>query len=632
MSRKVKRVKGILTKTKKGYGFVQVAGKTLFADDIFIPKKYISGAIDRDLVEVKIKPSFEKGKGLEGEIVKILKRGRNYLCGIVIGKYKGLYMVYLPSLDEDRVAEVKSKQSLKNGDRIKIKVTDWTNEYSPLLGVLEKFIGNIKDPSKDMDFFIEEFGLQKTFSKKALLEAEELKKKFSKTVFKKRRDLTDLETITIDPTTSKDFDDSISLTRDKKGFYLGVHIADVAHFVKQNSHLGKDAFKRCNSTYFPGSVIPMLPKILSNDLCSLKEGVIRLTVSVMMDFDKKGNLLSYEIFRSFIENKKRFTYEEAFKILEGKSKSSHSEMLKNMKELCLLLKKKRFDRGSIDFAIPEAVLEVDDKGNPKDIKIVEYDISHQIVEEFMLKANETVAKHLNKKKKNLIYRVHESPSKKTFEDFYMFARMLGFKLPSSPTTSDIQKLFLEAKNTDFLDRLSINFIRSMKMALYSEENIGHFGLSLKHYCHFTSPIRRYSDLIVQRLLFDEIERSVNLKKIAKEVSLKERTSFRAETSLVLLKKLRLLNKFFKEKPSKKYEALVTKVTPHFLHFEIKKFFLEGSLHVSEISFSGDYFIYDPATLTLEGEETGESFSYGDTMYVSVREIDLISCKVEWEVA
>jgi ribonuclease R len=630
MSKKRKRVKGILTKTKRGYGFVQVVGKTLFADDIFIPKRYISGAIDKDLVEVKIRPSFEKGKGLEGEIVKILKRGKKYLCGIVIGRYKNIYMVFIPFLGDERIAEVKSKQKLKNGDRIKIKVEDWTNEYSPLLGSLEKYIGNINDASKDMDFFVEEFELQKTFSKKALLESKELKKEFLKKVLKKRRDLTDLETITIDPTTSKDFDDSISLTKDKKGnFYLGVHIADVAHFVKQNSFLDKDAFKRCNSTYFPGEVIPMLPKTLSNDLCSLKEGVTRFTVSVMMDFDKKGNLLSYEIFRSFIENKKRFTYEEAFKILKSKSKSPHSKMLKNMKALCLLLKKKRFDRGSIDFAIPEAVLEVDDKGDPKSIKIVEYDLSHQIVEEFMLKANETVAKHLNKKKKTLIYRIHESPSKKTFEDFYMFARMLGFKLPPSPTNKDIQKVFLEAKNTNFLDQLSINFIRAMKMALYSEENVGHYGLSLEHYCHFTSPIRRYSDLIVQRLLFDEIKKGINLKKIAKEVSLKERASFRAETSLIFLKKLRLLNKFFKEKPSKKYEALITKVTPHFLHFEIKKLFLEGSLHVSEIS--GDYFIYNPDTLTLEAEWSGKAFSYGDTVYVRVLEIDLISSKVEWKI-
>ncbi|MBI3237037.1 MAG: RNB domain-containing ribonuclease, partial [Chlamydiales bacterium] len=282
-----------------------------------------------------------------------------------------------------------------------------------------------------------------------------------------------------------------------------VHIADVAHYVKPGSALDQEAIIRCNSTYFPGTCIPMLPEQLSNELCSLKPEVVRLTVSVLMDFDKEGTLIGHEVVRSCIYSAKRFTYFEAKDVLDKKVKSPYAKSLELMVELCQLLKKKRHERGSIDFALPETVILIDEKGEPTGVKKIEYDITHQLVEEFMLKANEMVAKELNLRKRPVLYRVHEEPSEENFTDFYQFARSLGFTLPAKPTPIDIQEMFDEAKKSPHSHQLSVAFIRSMRLAQYSPNNIGHFGLALEHYSHFTSPIRRYSDLVTQRLLFNE---------------------------------------------------------------------------------------------------------------------------------
>lgn len=264
----------------------------------------------------------------------------------------------------------------------------------------------------------------------------------------------------------------------------------------------------------------MLPPELSNELCSLKPKVKRLTISVIAEFDASGTLIDYQIFRSCIKSRKRLTYKEALAIIQKRKKSPLLPLLERMVELCNLLKQKRFDRGSIDFAIAEGVVIVDKNGEPERIERVEYDITHQMIEEFMLKANEIVAVHLNKMGKELIYRIHDEPSAETFEDFYNYARALGFFLPPKPTPRDIQKLFEQAKDSALASQLSVSFIRSMKLAFYSPENIGHYGLALEHYCHFTSPIRRYTDLIIQRLLFNEEDPKADLTEIAEVCSAK----------------------------------------------------------------------------------------------------------------
>lgn len=301
-----------------------------------------------------------------------------------------------------------------------------------------------------------------------------------------------------------------------------------------------------------------------------------------------------------------------------------------MVDLCYLLKQKRFERGSIDFSMTDTVVKIDAHGVPQGLEKVEYDITHQMIEEFMLKANEIVAIHLNSLGKTLIYRVHEQPSDESFQDFYNFARAFGFKLPNDPTHRDIQKMFLEAKDSPLLPQLSVGFIRSMRLAAYSPENIGHYGLALEHYCHFTSPIRRYTDLIIQRLLFDELPPETDVKAIAAACSDKERISFKAESSVIVLKKLRLANQFFQEDPTKIYPAIITKVKPFAFFFEVQEFHLEGSFHVSEIG--NDFYEYNPTRMLFRGKRSGKTFSTGGSILVRLDKVDFLTRTASWAIA
>lgn len=610
---------------KKGFGFV----KNTEGPDIFIPKHSVLDAVDGDIVEVEINPVIS-AKGPEGIVVAILKRSRTHLAGTIIGKSGGHYIAFSPLLGLDKQIHVSSKVALKEGDRIICKVLNWNAEREHVEAALDRHIGHISDPSIDIKAAIEEFELPDGFTKEALAEAKSYGKKISIEDLGDRKDLTEWECVTIDPDTARDYDDAISLTLDEKGHYhLGVHIADVAHYVKPGMHLDSEAFARCNSTYFPGACVPMLPEALSNELCSLKPKVIRFTQSVFAELDPHGTVIKWEVARSAIKSAKRFTYKEALAVIEKKKKSIHAPLLKRMVDLCYLLKQKRMERGSIDFSMPDNVLIVDASGVPKSIERVEYDITHQMIEEFMLKANELVAMHLNNEGKTLIYRVHEEPTGESFQDFYAFARSFGFKLPANPTHRDVQKLFQDAKDSPLLPQLSVGFIRSMRLAAYSPENIGHYGLALEHYCHFTSPIRRYTDLIIQRLLFNELPPETDLKAVATACSDKERVSFRAESSVIILKKLRLADTLFKEDATRIYPAIITKVKPFAFFFEVQAFNLEGTFHVSEIG--NDYYEYNQSRMSFRGKRTGKTFTTGQTIFVRLEKVDFLTRQATWSL-
>lgn len=619
-------VTGTISIHPKGFGFVKIAE----GPDIFIPKHLTHEAVDGDTVEIEV-ASVVSAKGPEGAVIAILKRSRTHLAGTIIQKSGRHFTAYSPLLGKDKPIFVRAKAgALKEGDRVICKVLNWRNENDLVEAELTSRIGHISDPSIDIEAAIQEFGLPDGFSVEAIEEAKQHGKRVSKNDLIHRVDLTSDETVTIDPDTAKDYDDAISLTTDDRGhFHLGVHIADVAHYVKPGSHLDQEAYERCNSTYFPGRCIPMLPEELSNELCSLKEGVKRLTMSVFAEFDATGSLIGYKIARSVIKSQKRFTYKEAYDVLQGKKKSPHAPLLQRMVQLCQLLKQKRFERGSIDFAMTDDVVIVDAKGIPQRIERVEYDITHQMIEEFMLKANELTAIHLSKQGKTLIYRIHEEPSQESFQDFYAFARSLGFRIPANPNHRDIQALFYEAKDSPLLQQLSVAFIRSMRLAQYSPENIGHYGLALEHYCHFTSPIRRYTDLIIQRLLMDELPNETDLTAIASACSEKERLSFKAESSVVLLKKLRLAQTHFAIDPGRIYPAVITKVKAFALFFEVPAFDLESSLHISELG--NDYFEFNPNRLSFRGARTGKTFMAGQPIYVRLDRIDLSLQETKWAI-
>lgn len=610
------KIKGKLSVTSKGFGFLRTKAK----EDIFIPKKHIKDAIDEDIVEVQI--SGRKHKGPEGFITKIIHRTKKLYIATITHKNTKSYKALLSLPGKEQIVTIFSSKKLQKGDRIEIKMISWKK----LQGEFLKYFGNIQDPSIDTKVALKEFGIKKNFSENVQKELQKIKN-ISKEDLKNRENLLSFTCITIDPKNAKDFDDAVSCQKDLKGnFHLGVHIADVSHFIKPNSFLDKEAFQRGNSTYFLGSTVPMLPKKISNNLCSLKEKKTRLAISVLMEFDKKGSLLNKKILKSYIQVKKRFTYNEASSILQKKKKNDFFPLLLNMKELATILKKKRISRGSIDFSLKEIILQLDEKGAPLSVIIEPYDISHQMIEEFMLITNEAIAKYLHKKNISLIYRVHEKPSLETFQEFYEFARILGFKLPKNPDKKDLQNLFLQAKDTPVFHKLSKNFIKSMKTALYSEENIGHYGLSLEHYCHFTSPIRRYTDLIIHRLLFEE--KTENLQKIAVHCSEKERNSFKAEISVTQIKKLRLLQKWFKKDKNRKYLAIITKISPYFVYFEIQELLLEGFLHIS--NFHDDYYEFNPHSMTLKGAHSKKIIKYGGHLKVKIKDIDLIKKIVLWQ--
>jgi ribonuclease R len=624
-------ISGILRMHPKGFGFVIPDHPHECPQDIFIPKHATDNAVDGDHVEVALNTEAVSDKGPEGKIVGILKRARKHLAGTIRQMTPhGQAVAYVPLLGISKpvIVHVASDVSLKVGDRVILNVKEWGTEKESTVCELSHILGNINDPKHDINAAIEEFDLRSTFPKSAVTQAKGYGKKVKVKELKKRLNLTKKECFTIDPDTAKDFDDALSLSKDRKGHYhLGVHIADVAHYVTVDSPLDKEALQRGNSTYLPGTCIPMLPEELSNELCSLKPDVDRLTVSVLMEFDRQGTLVNHQIARSVIKSQKRFTYFEAKDVLDGKKKSPHAKSLKLMVDLCMLLKKKRYERGSIDFALPEIVLLLDDKGQPQGIKKIEYDITHQLVEEFMLKANEVVALELNNRGKRLIYRVHEVPQEENMADFLQFARTLGFKISTPSTPADLQRLFEEAKKTSFFPQLSVAFIRSMRLAQYSPNNVGHFGLALEHYCHFTSPIRRYSDLIIERLLFDEEPEDLDLDKIAQHCSDQERVSFRAEVSVKTLKKLRLLHQYFQEDPARKYAAVVTKIKPFGLFFELQDLMLEGFLHISELE--NDYFIYDEKRQLLHGRSTGKVHRLGEPINVQLTHVDLIVLESGW---
>lgn len=624
-------ITGTIKMHPRGFGFVQIENSPIYDQDIFIPKHLTKNAVDGDVVEVIVNQDSISDKGPEGKVIAILSRSRTHMAGIIrqIDK-QGWLVAHIPLLGTQQrvVVEPSNEHPLVVGDRIVMEVTDWGTKETETTCRFSHYLGNISDPSCDIYAAIEEFEIRADFPTRVVEEAQALGKTVSRNEIKEREDLRYLTTFTIDPDTAKDFDDALSLSKDEYGFYhLAVHIADVSHYVKPGTALDDEAQQRCNSTYFPGVCIPMLPGALSENLCSLRPNVNRLTVSILMRFDPHGTLIDHRITRSVIKSAKRFTYKEAKKVLDGDKTNPHLATLNLMVELCRLLKKKRYERGSIEFSLPELVVLVDEKGVPYQTDYVTYDITHQMVEEFMLKANEIVAWDLSEKGKNLTYRVHDVPAEENLRDFSLLAAAFGFRLPDCPSPQDLQKLFEEAEETGYANYLASSYIRRMRLAAYSPENIGHYGLSLTHYCHFTSPIRRYVDLVVHRILFGESDDIEYLQKVAELCSEQERMSAKAESNVVLLKKLRLLHHMHAQDPYKEYEAIITRVKNFGVYFEMMDLLLEGFIHISELE--EDYFVFEEEKMRLRGTRGGNFYAPGDKLTVMLKDVDFVFQETKW---
>ncbi len=624
-------VTGTLTiNPRKGFGFVHPSDPKDLAFDVFIPPGNLKGAIEGDVVSVRVSESGSNKDGkYKGTIQEVLSRKKTSVVGTIISLQSPLKaIVYVPTFGQD--ATVKASlipgKTYQEGDRILLKNEKWTSKGSLSASPfkMERFLGNLSDASADFATVKEEFSLVEEFPPEAVLEAESFSQEQISQLTETRKDLRDLLCFTIDSSSAKDFDDAVSLTYDQDNNYiLGVHIADVSNYVRPNSALDKEAAKRCNSVYFPGKVIPMLPFALSDDLCSLKPNVDRLAVSVFMTFSPEGYLTDYNIFRSVIRSKYRMTYDEVDDIIQRKITHPVAKTIANMHELSNKFSAIREQRGCIRFVTPSITISLDSKQEPVALVENSQTDSHRLIEEFMLKANEVVAYHISHQGVSLPFRIHEEPNSESLESFTRLAKELGFEITfTNQEEPDFQHLLQVTAAGHSLEKfLATHFIRSMKTAIYSVENKGHYGLRLDYYTHFTSPIRRYADLIVHRLLFDSMAVSEShLEEIVRNCSNTERISARAENDYETIKKCRFIKKFLENSPSTTYEAMVISSTKEGMSFSIPEFFQEGFLPS----------VLLPEEFKEKNEGEIKKYPPGSKFFVRLTSVNLMTKEVLWE--
>jgi ribonuclease R len=615
---------------KEGYGFVILEKPGL--RDIFVPARATLGAMDNDRVVVRVENRSKR----EGSIVRILKRAHTRIAGTFeLGRY-GFYVKPKKRIFPfDILVAPKMKGNAKNGDSVIAEIIDYPTDKRPPTARITKVLKRPESPKDELELIIDELNLPKKFSHNVLEEAKALYTIIPKLEDKeKRKDLRDLKTVTIDGERAKDFDDAISIEKINSLFKLRVHIADVGFFVRWDSVIDMEARKRGTSIYFPDRVIPMLPKELSEDLCSLKPRIDRYAFTVEMEIDDKGHRVNTRFYPSVINSNERMTYTSVKKILvdkDEKERRKYDYLLDEfdlMAELCHILKEKRLNRGSLDFDLPEPEVLLDIQGNPEAIIKAERSFAHMIIEEFMICANEAVAEYLESLDVPNIYRVHEEPDPTKLEEVLRIIKALGIIKASkgfrAKDFSDIVKLVKNRPEEEIINHI---ILRSLKRARYSTVNVGHFGLASSSYSHFTSPIRRYPDLVVHRILREVLvkrhlsdkrikELEAILPEIAFHSSLTERQADEAE--MAVLDSMRVW--FMKDMIGEIFEGRVISVTPYGLKIRLKDYFVDGFLHVSFMT--DDFYQYDENTMSLRGIKKKRRFSIGSELTIRIEQVDM----------
>ncbi len=620
-------VEGVFRATSKGFGFV-----TEEKGDIHIAIEDVFGALNGDRVLVKIKKSQKNDKNREGVILRVLSRANNKVVGIFTQE-RG-YGIFTPDNDklpdEIFVAQRDCGGAL-NGQKVVAQITDYDSPTSSLSCKIVEVLGFPYDFGVDVLSVIKSYDFKTDFPEKVLNEANEVAV-IREDDFEGRLDLTGKTIITIDGDDTKDIDDAVSVEKTDKGYRLGVHIADVSNYVKPGSLLDKEAYSRGTSVYLADRVLPMLPVKLSNDICSLNEGVVRLTMSAFVDFDTEGNVLSSAFYKSFIKSTNRMTYNNVRLLIEEKpedlcEKYAHLlPMLGDMYDLYLLLAEKTKERGSIDFNIPEAKAVFDKNGKTIDIVLRESSFANKIIEEFMVAANSAVAKYLWENKKiPSIYRVHDVPNEERLENTLNFIYNMGYG-----ASRDLSKILEEVSGTEQEATISTMLLRSMAKAIYSNNNDGHYGLGLDYYCHFTSPIRRYPDLVCHRALKAAIENDADMKKslekfvadAAVQCSDRENAATLCERDTLDIKKAEYMEKFV----GQEFDGVISSVTG-FGFFVMLPNTVEGLVRVEDLK--NDYYAFDEKRLTLTGERSGHVLSIGDKVKVKLVAASKISRRIDF---
>ncbi len=641
----------------KGFGFVEIEGRD---EDLFIPEDKVHGAFHRDTVQVSLlsqAPDKNSGKRQEAQVVKILARGMNQ----VVGTYEqsksnfGFVVPDISKLPQDIFIPKERSKGAVNGHKVVVEITDYGSDYKSPEGKVVEILGHINDPGVDIMSIVRGYELPVEFGEKVMNQVERVSKEVSEADMAGRRDLRDVVMVTIDGEDAKDLDDAVSVTFADGKYHLGVHIADVTNYVQENSALDREALKRGTSVYLVDRVIPMLPHALSNGICSLNEGVDRLALSCLMTVDTDGEIVDYEICESVIRVNKRMSYTGVKQILEDETIVQREEafrqyaslvpMFKQMETLAAALRSKRRKRGSIDFDFPEAKIFLDKEGHPLQIKPYERNVATMIIEDFMLAANETVAQHFYWMEMPFVYRVHDVPDAEKIQKLSTFINNFGYYMKSigraKSKVSDqevhpkeIQKLLDRISGTPEEAMISRLTLRSMKQAKYSTESTGHFGLACQYYCHFTSPIRRYPDLQIHRIIKEHLrgrmkeERAGHYRSILTEVcrhsSETERRADEAERETEKLKKA----EYMEERIGQVFDGVISGITSWGVYVELPNT-VEGLVHVSRLP--GDYFYYRESTYEMVGEATGKAYKLGMPVKICVVGTDRMTRTVDFDL-
>ncbi|WP_297436449.1 ribonuclease R [uncultured Clostridium sp.] len=627
---------------QKGYGFVlpDEEGRK----DVFIPKSNMGSAMNGDKVLARILKEDNDGKKCEGEIAQITERALN----VIIGRYEdsknfGFVIPDDKRMLKDIFVSKKDRHKAESGDIVQVEITRWPQEGKKPEGKIVEVLGRKGDSGLDIISVIKRYALPEEFPEEVLEAADEITEDIPETEINRRTDFRDLRMVTIDGEDAKDLDDAVSIERLDGGLYrLGVHIADVTHYVREGSPLDEEALKRATSVYLVDRVIPMLPRKLSNGICSLNPQVDRLTLSCMMTLNENGKVINHEVHESVIRTNERMTYTAVTDILKGDKELNEKydylvDDFKAMQELALILNKKRMDRGAIDFEFPECKIILNDAGKAVDIKPYERGISNRMIEEFMLACNETVSEHFFWAGVPFVYRIHEEPNPEKLDKFKDFVKNLGYSINwgNEITPKSISEVANMVKGKDEENVVSTLLLRCMMQAKYSEVHDGHFGLAAEYYSHFTSPIRRYPDLQIHRIIKESLngkiddERSKELSKAvafsSKQSSEMERVAQDAEREVDDLKKA----EYMKDKVGMEFDGIISSVTSFGVFVQLPNT-VEGLIHITD--FKDDYYVFDDVRLSLIGERNKKLYTLGDKMKVLCAKVDVDNREVYFAIA
>ncbi len=623
-------IEGELHVKTQGYGFL-ITGED--EQDVFISQKNMGTALNKDVVQVQLYAQ-SSGSSQEGRVVKVVQRARQQFVG-TYQRSRRYGFVVPDELKIQRDIFIPEGQDLqaKSGHKVVVRLTHWEDERSNPEGEIVEVLGFADDPGVDVMSVIKSFDLPTRFPQTVERAAAAFPDAIPNSELSRRLDLRDQVCVTIDPDDAKDFDDAVSLKRLQNGNYeLGVHIADVSYYVRPGSELDKEALRRGTSVYLVDQVVPMLPERLSNGLCSLRPEEDRLAMSCIMEVTGNGKVVRHRVAETVIRSHRRFTYEEAQQVILGQSEFPFSAEIREMYRLSEALIRKRERQGSLDFNLPEVKVRLDEEGLPVEIRRRERLESHRLVEEFMLLANQTVTEHVVLKLGGqgrvppFIFRIHDEPSYEKLEDFRKFVKAFGKPLdPNKEVTAKLLGDYLKSLKGEPEEAMVQQLLlRSMMKAKYSTNNVGHFGLAFKHYTHFTSPIRRYPDLAVHRLLKeyqkrydfrDADARKDRLQRIAEKSSQRELVALEAERESIKLKKVEFMQRHLGDE----FDGIISGVVRFGIFVEVVDLLVEGLVHISDLE--GDYYVHDEMNHRLVGQRNGNTYRLGDRVRVQVVRVD-----------